>query len=269
MQRIHLLAGLLTFAVCCPILRASEFEDAKNKAEQFLTRYEQIRSLHPKEIRALVATICENDGDEDDFNALSKQATERLRDEVRENIEDLNKRHEEASAALRRAENDPASKDRQSEARSLSERIDQVWSRIQNISADEIRGGNNPVVNYLRKMGQGSHKDYQEHSGKCTVDEFQTGEGPADCLWAEKCYVIELKPNNSRAISKGKGQADKYAKALNDNKDDSFTNLLKKTSDFNSCKGHFVPKVAAYMACPEIDDEGRVRESSFGWSDPE
>ena len=73
------------------------------------------------------------------------------------------------------------------------------------------------LVAYMRKMGQDSHKDYQEHSGKCTVAEFETGAGPADCLWAEKCYVIELKPNNSRAVGKGKSQASNYAKALDDN----------------------------------------------------
>ena len=195
MKRIHLLSGLLIFAVCCPVLRASEFEDAKNKADKFLARYEQIRSLHPKEMQALVATICGNDGDEEDFNSLSKEAKERLRDEVRENIEELNKLHEEAAEALRRVQNNQELKSEEGNARNLSERIDQVWTRVQNIYADEIRGGNNPVVAYMRKMGQESHKDYQDHSGKCTVSEFETGEGPADCLWAEKCYVIELKPN--------------------------------------------------------------------------
>ena len=269
MKRMQLLAGLLIFACCCPILRATEFEDAKNKAEKFLSRYEQIRSLHPKQIRALVETTCGSDGDKDDFDSLSKQATEKLRDDVRENIEELNKLHEDAAEALRRVQNNQALKDEQGNARNLSERIDQVWIRVQNIYADEIRGGNNPVVAYMRKMGQESHRDYQDHSGKCTVPEFETGEGPADCLWAEKCYVIELKPNNSRAISKGKKQANDYARALNENKGDSFTNLLKKTSDFSSCKAHFEPKVATYISCPEINDDGSIRSSSYGWSDPE
>ena len=269
MKRLQLLAVLLICAVCCPILRATEFDDASDKAKRFLSRYEEIRSLHPKQIQALVATICGNDGDEDDFKTLSREATEKLRDDVRENIEDLNKLHEDAAAALRRVQNNPELKDKQSDARKLSERIDEIWIRIQNIYAGEIRGGNNPVVAYMAKMGQESHEDYRDHSGKCTVFEFETGEGRADCLWSEKCYVIELKPNNNRAVSKGKSQAEKYAGALNANDDDSFTNLLKKTSDFDSCKGKFVPKVVTYISCPEIDSEGNVRSSSYGWSDPE
>jgi seryl-tRNA synthetase len=168
MKRVPLLIGLLVCAVCCPILHATEFDDAKSKAEKFLSRYEEIRSLHPKQIRALVEITCGSDGDKDDFDSLSRQATEKLRDDVRENIEDLNKLHEDASNALRRVESNPEFKEKQSEARSQSERIDQIWMRIQNIYADEIRGGNNPVVAYMRKMGQESHKDYQDHSGKCT-----------------------------------------------------------------------------------------------------
>jgi len=80
--------------------------------------------------------------------------------------------------------------------------------------------------------------------------------------------VIEVKPNNSRAVAAGRDQGQRYAEALNADKDGRFTELMKSKGDFESCKGKFEAKVATYVSCPEIDEEGNYKSESYGWSEP-
>jgi hypothetical protein len=121
----------------------------------------------------------------------------------------------------------------------------------------------------MREHGQEAHGEYQGHSGYCTAHEVETGAGPADCVYVDKCWVIEVKPNNNRAVDKGKRQARDYADALNANKGGRFDDLVRANDKFASCKGKFVPKVATYLACPDVNDDGSIRSSSWGWSDPQ
>jgi hypothetical protein len=136
--------------------------------------------------------------------------------------------------------------------------------------SDGIRAGNHPLVAYMRKAGkQEAHPEYQDHSGYCTEHEIETGRGPADCLDADKCWVIELKPNNNSAVNKGKDQAKKYADALNEDRDGKFSALGEKNKSFEKCKGVFEPKVTTYIFCPDVDDDGNYISTSYGWGDPQ
>jgi hypothetical protein len=124
------------------------------------------------------------------------------------------------------------------------------------------------VVAYMRKAGQDAHPEYQNHSGYCTEHEVDTGNGIADCLYADKCWVIELKPNNNKAVDKGKKQADDQTKALNNDESGKFSALVNKNGNFAKCKRVFEPKVATYVSCPDVDDEGNYISTSYGWGDP-
>jgi hypothetical protein len=264
---------LLLVVSCCQFLRATDFDDAKEKAEKFSHKYEEVRSLQEHELEVIEKILCFSDGSQDDYDRVSQEAKERLRDDVREQFQDFKEFHDEAVDALAKAEKNPDLKDKQSEINKLTERTEDVWVRVQKIYGDEIRGGNSPVFAFMRKMGQEAHSEYQNHDSKCTAKEVESGNGPADCVWAEKCYVIEIKPNNDRAISKGRGQAKGYAEGLNKNDGDNsyFADLVKKNSDFKSCKGKLEPKVVTYVGCPNIDgtiQDPKEQTYSFGFSSP-
>jgi hypothetical protein len=129
---------------------------------------------------------------------------------------------------------------------------------------EKLMGSNNPVVSFMLEAGQEAHHAYQHNSSNCTVYEWPVAGGKADCIKASSCEVIELKPNNSRSIYKGREQAERYTTALNSGGKE-FEELVSKDSKFKGCKGKFRRRVACYKFCPEIDDEGQVRSTSVGW----
>jgi Restriction endonuclease fold toxin 9 len=266
-NRMFLAAAALSLSFCT-FVHADEFDDAKDKVEKFLAEYEDIRNLKPHEVKSLITAICGSNGEKDDFESLSREAVERVRDEIRDRMDHLVQRREEADKALEPILHDEKFTDRKSDAEKYSDRIREIWARVEKLYDDEIRGGNNPTVAYLRKLGQDSHADYQDHSGYCTEREVETSEGNIDCLNLDKCWVIELKPNNNRAVDKGKDQAEKYANSLNKDDGGHFSDLVRKNSNFSKCSGKFEPKVSTYVACPDVNDDGTVKSLSYGWSDP-
>ncbi|MGZ4874664.1 MAG: hypothetical protein ACXV5R_05780 [Candidatus Angelobacter sp.] len=262
----RLVAVLLITLGCCSSLWANDYDDAKKSAEDFIYQYEQLRSLKPKEVKLLVSTIC--DADFDDIDSVSRDISSRVKDEVNDKYDKLKSLHDETIKALEKVLKNDDLKDKQSDARDYEKRVDELWDRIERMYSDGIRGGNHPVVAFMRKMGQDSHPEYQSHSEYCTEHEVETSDGKADCVYAEKCWVVELKPNNNRAVDVGRRRAQTYAEDLNKDKDGKFSDLVKKNQAFSKCQGQFVPKVATYVACPEVDDEGNYKSTSYGWSDP-
>jgi len=259
------MTGLLII-LFCSTLRADDYDDAKKISEDFLDRYEKMRSLKKDEVTLLVKTIC--DADFDDIGSVSSDISSRVKDDVNDKYDKLASLHDQAIKALNKILGNDDFKDKQSDAEDYKKRVEERWDRIERMYSDGIRGGNHPVVAFMIKMGQDAHPEYESHSEYCTEHEVETAEGPADCVYASKCWVVELKPNNDRAVDKGRTQAKKYAEALNKDEGGKFSDLVKKNDAFNSCKGKFEAKVATYVACPEVDDEGNFKSTSYGWSDP-
>lgn len=103
-----------------------------------------------------------------------------------------------------------------------------------------LRGSNHPVVAWMLRRGQEEHLARQE---KCHASEVVLESGKkVDCVMASgsSCLVIELKPDNSRAISRGNSQARGYSDELNrelKNEDSQvIKKLVAKNSDFGKCE---------------------------------
>jgi hypothetical protein len=250
----------------CSYIHADDYDDAKKMSDDFIGQYEQIRSLKRDEVKLLVKTIC--DADPDDIESVSSDISSRVKNDVTEKYDKLESLHRQTIDALDKILNNDDFKDKQSEARDDRDRVEELWGRIERMFSDGIRGGNHPVVAFMRKMGQDAHPEYESHSEYCTEHEVETSAGNADCVYAPKCWVVELKPNNNRQVDKGRTQARKYADALNTDDGGKFSDLVKKNDAFSSCQGKFQPKVATYVACPEVDEDGNFQATSYGWSEP-
>lgn len=84
----------------------------------------------------------------------------------------------------------------------------------------------------------------------------------------ETCLVIELKPDNSRAVSNGVAQARGYASELNAELKQKDSSVIKKLigikGDFEKCR-QFTYRVDCYKLCPSIDENGEFREAHPDW----
>jgi hypothetical protein len=82
--------------------------------------------------------------------------------------------------------------------------------------ARNLRGVNHPVTAGMVQQGQSEHQNYQRNSWNCHVDEFSMNSVRAECLIAAGMtfYVVELKPDNSRALRKGLTHSNDYGKAF-------------------------------------------------------
>ncbi len=248
---------------------ADDFEDARSLAEGFIGDYESFRNLNKTEVRMVVKAMC--DADDDQLDAVSKDVSSRVKADVQSRYDDLDRLQKQVNQALDKVIADDNFQDKRSDARGLKDRVNEVWGRIQRMS-EAIRGGNHPVVAYMRQAGQDVHKVYvSEHSSLCTVHEFPIKNRQADCVNSDQCWVVELKPNNNQAVDIGRKHAIEEADALNTDFD-LFQELVKRNSDFKKqCwrNKKFLPKVATYIFCPDVDDDGNYLSTSYGWGDPQ
>lgn len=241
---------------------AGDWSGARDKASSFKSEYENLRKLTPEETRRVVTAICE--ADEEERASVAADVHSRAASAVEDKYDDLEDLKDEAIKKLDEVIADENLKDNHSEAKSLKEEVQKRWETIDRMSRS-IRGKNHPVVRYLIDKGNEEHKNRQTSSSYCDVYEY-TGlnSGRPDCIRASDCTVVELKPDNSRAISKGRSQAEGYARQLNDSAD-LRKKLAEKDSDFAKCEKYDY-EVQCYKLCPSINSETNEMESvSANW----
>lgn len=202
------------------------------------------------------------DADEEERASVAADTASRVASELDDKYDDLEDIRDDAVKLLDAVISDDNLKDKQSDARSLKDELEKRWETIGRMTRS-LRGKNHPVVRFLIDKGNEAHKDRQGSSSYCTVSEFSMDSGRADCIYASGCMVIELKPDNSRAISKGRSQAQRYADELNKDPD-TRKELIEKNSDFAKCE-KFRSRVDCYKLCPDIDDDNEMRSTSVSW----
>jgi len=249
-----LAVGAIAFA-------SGDWSGAKDKAEKFANDYESLRRLTPDETRRIVTAVCE--ADEEDRKSVAEDSAYRVAGEVESKYDGLKDLKDEVVRKLDDVIADDDLKDNRSDAQRAKDDVQKKWETIDRMTTG-LRGKNHPVVRFLVDEGNRAHKDRQASSSYCTVSEYSMDSGRADCIYASNCTVIELKPDNSRAISKGQSQARRYADELNGS-EDARKKLIDKNSDFAKCE-KFDFRVDCYKLCPDIDsDTNEMKSTSASW----
>lgn len=251
---------------CIGVAWASgDWSAAKDKVEDLQRKQVELRKMTPDEIRKIVTAICE--ADEDERKSVGQDTAERVARTVNGQLAELRDVRDKAVRLLDDVIADEALRDRHSEAKDLKDDVSKRWDSIEKMAERAMRGGNHPLVSFLSRAGQDAHKDYQRN---CDAAEISTGSRVADCVMAtgETCLVIELKPSNSKAISKGKAQLKDQVSDLNSElqKPDSsiIRTLVEKDSDFAKCK-RFEGRIDCYRLCPDVNEDGDYREDRPDW----
>jgi hypothetical protein len=244
-------------------VRPDDFDDAEGLYKRFMHDFYDLKRLDKDELLRLVGAIC--DADEEERQSVSKDASDRVKDKVNYEYEKLKTLESDTLVKLRKVIEDDNYKERKSKAEDYKREVEETWNSVERMTVS-LRGSNNPVVSYMLDQGKEAHKNYQGSSSNCTEAEWTIGNLRIDCLYASgsSCDVIELKPDNSRAISKGRGQLQDYVEGLS--KPEELKRLQERNSKFSECK-EFAPKLKCYTLCPEITDEGEFRSTSVNWRD--
>lgn len=245
---------------------SGDWSYARNAADYFKSKQQDLLKLAPGETRRIVKAIC--DADQDNRREAGRDISQRVASELNGKLPDLEKARDEANKRLDEVINDDKLKDNRDDAKRLKEDIASRWDSVERMTRS-LRGANHPVVAFMLDQGQQAHKDRQER--ECHASEVALPSGRADCLMAtgETCLVVELKPNNSNAISKGRDQVRDYASDLNAELKNPNSSIIKKLvdtkSDFAKCK-KFEQRVDCYRLCPDIGDDNEFREIRVDWS---
>lgn len=251
-----------------------DWSSAQSKAEDLKRRQQDLRRLVPDEVRRIVTAVCEVD--EDARRDAGRDSADRVASKVGSELSNLERARDDAFRALDEVLGDQELKDRHDTAKRLRDEVAEQWKSIEKMARNAMRGGNHPVVSWMAQKGVEEHRRYQESTSNCHAYEVEVGGRRADCLRADgdTCYVIELKPKNSRAISNGNQQVRYYRdeltreleKMLKGESSRVMQDLIGKRSDFAKCK-RFEQRLRCYTLCPEVDSEGEFREPSVRWED--
>lgn len=243
---------------------SGNWSDARSKADEFKSRQQDLRKLDPEETRRVVTAICE--ADEDARKDAGRDASDRVAREVNDKMSELERIRNDANKLLDDVINDDNLKDNRDDAKRLKDDVVARWDSIERMSRS-LRGANHPVVAFMLEQGQRAHKDRQSD---CHASEVTLPSGRADCIMAtgDTCLVIELKPKNSRAISKDTSQARSYRDDLNNELKKPSSDVIKKLidtkSDFSKCKS-FEFRVDCYTLCPDINEDNEFRDARVDW----
>jgi hypothetical protein len=256
---------MVTFTFSLSAL-ADKYSDAKDAYDKFISGYEQIRSINKQEMKDLVNAMCS--ADDQQRTSVGKSAAERLENDTRSKYDELKQAKERAEALINEIKSDEQYKDKWDYLKDFQNRINEVWPRIERI-VEKCRAGNNPVFAAMSRFGMQAHLEYQSLHSSEGIKEFEVSSGKIDFLNWNTCTCVEIKANNSSSISKGRQQLERYISDLK--KPEYFNKLLEYNSEakekFAKCKGEFNKKIACYIYCPEIDDNGDMLSASLGWGD--
>jgi hypothetical protein len=198
--------------------------------------------------------------------STAKDAGKRARDRVNDKYAALEGLKNAAVQALDDVLGDGALSGHHRQAQEHKARIRRHWKSIGKMTRS-VRGANHPVIAYMLEQGNQAHRDYQDAEGKCDVTEFSMVKvkGRADCIKAEgtTCTVIELKPDNDRAIKLGKLQATRYVRELR-SRGDAYKDLVAKDRKFAACT-KFRTRVDCYTLCPTIGTDGEFERAAPSW----
>lgn len=244
----------------------AETELLRVQADQrrWLEGLRALREWYQRDTRAVRELFCqlpESPGDSaegDAYAAQLGQIADRMRDRIAPQWRQLGEeavRMVAVAEKLLREEDDDARRG----AGKLREEVQRVMASLQALLDGELKGANDPEVRARIEYGKNEHKRIQNDSSKCTASELTFGSVRIDCVRVDgsTCYVVEIKPNNSAARSKGETQIrngiDAIREYLVGKKSADLSGaaaVLKPCFDENSGRSKLERELRVYEYCP-------------------
>lgn len=242
-----------------------------------------LRRWHKHEIVNLREVFCENVEEVEGTRELKNRVAESVADRVAINMRNY---HGDISAAAGTLLSNIDSQARPEKGLTDDdlERLKKIRGSVERInrsvlkaisSSGSYRGANNPRIRVAMEVGKDAHSRYQ--SANCTGAEITIDKFRIDCVVVagNTCTIIEIKPNNPRAMELGKKQVLNYQTAVlakwKESGSKEFTGSLAVFAPcITGARPRLSdPKVVTYEFCPSEKEFGEGEEVTFISEDDE
>ena len=250
--------------VCAGVAWASgDWSSAKSKADEFKSKADDLVRDLPSQTKKIVEAACS--ANDDDRGRSAESAASSARSHINDRFNDLERLERDAIEKLEHVDD----KDHKDEARRLADEVKSRWSKVKD-QTNDLRNGSSRAVEYLKKGTDELHR----HSGRCDAKDISMDAGHAMCIVAsgDTCKIVEYSSASSNAIGKARDRASRFKSQLEreiERKEkgegsDLMKRLISSHSDFAKCK-RVETRIDCYKQCPDVDSDGRLRESSADW----
>lgn len=191
----------------------TEFDRIKADHAKWYDGVKELREWYKTDTEAVrqgFCTLAESPGDYfegDAYIATLDAIADRMASRIAPRWNDLTRASTALIDRLKRleAEEDP---DVRAGATKLRESIERTERTMYGVMSDELRGRSDVEVRAFIEVGKNEHKRIQADSSKCTKSELVFGSRRVDCIRVDgnKCYVVEIKPDNDAAKRRGREQ---------------------------------------------------------------
>jgi hypothetical protein len=236
-----------------------ELASLRDAHARWYDEIKQLRQWYTEDtanVRQLFCTLEESDGDEEvgaSYAAQLAQIADRMRDRLAPKWGDLKSRADGLKDRAKQLIKVEDEADRKG-ASVILDKLVRTMNSIENVLNNELKGANDPEVRAQMELGKLEHKRIQADSGKCDRDATEItipGSGKRiDCVQVtgNVCFIYEIKPNNSSALSKGRSQAEGYMKAVQ--------SYFETNKAPDKLKAAFSDRMKIFLQCI---DNGQIR----------
>ena len=213
------------------ILEAShsttESELARTEADhrKWYERVAELRGWYKqdtKDVRDFFCALEESPGDAElggAYIAQLEQIADRMRNRLEPRWRELTTEANRILQTLAELRGAPEGKVKR-QASILLGQLAKALSSLINLMNDELKGANDPQFRMMVETGKNEHKRIQADSSKCDASEITIpgARMRMDCVKVSSgvCTIVEIKPNNSAAIAKGRNRVSQYEGAINE-----------------------------------------------------
>jgi hypothetical protein len=262
-----MLAGAVAVSLTAGIAwAAGDWSAAKDKVHELKSKQAEVRKLAVEETRKLVGEICA--ASDEDRKSVARNASSNASSRLGYPYREAERAQRDAIDLLERVLSDDSLKEHHDDARSFERELRSRWDKLEDQTRD-LRDGRHPVVSHMLDRGEDARRD---RIGRCTTRDVEVGYHRADCITAQwdTCTVVSVTSDSRASVRAGRDRADRVRseleRELRNPSSDVLKRLIDRNPDLAKCK-RFESRVDCYHLCPDVDDEGRVREGYPSWQE--
>jgi hypothetical protein len=229
------------------------WSDIQSKAQDAKAKADDVHKYIAPEVRKIVGAMCA--ASDDNRKSAGQSEASNGRSTLNDKLNTLDHAVQASVDQLQPVANDYKDNNH-SDASSLISDLKSRKDKAHDQSRDLLNGAS--VIDYIMRKSDSAKSD---HRSRCSAHDLSLNGGSVPCIVQESdtCTVLEVAFDNSDSISHARDRARRDKDIL-----ESELKRQSPSSSVSKCK-KVETRVDCYKVCPDVDDDGKYRESSASW----